>query len=44
LRETRCRFEIGCIDLVGIIVEDLLFKPLGIGRKTIAKRAQGRSW
>ena len=37
------RFEIGCIHLVGIVVEDLLFEPLGICRKTIAKRAQSRS-
>jgi hypothetical protein len=38
-RETRCWFKIGCIHLVGIVVEDLLFEPLGIGRKAIAERA-----
>jgi hypothetical protein len=35
-----CRFHIERVCLVGIVVEDLLFEPLGIRAKTVTKRTE----
>jgi len=37
--EAGCGLDVDRIRLVGIIIEYLLFKPIGIGREPIAQRA-----